>query len=81
MGRRFPSLNGRMIDKRLRDLGCQLIRQSGGHKHYSNPYRPSQLITYSDHPGDVPRGVIEDIIEDLGFTKEQFYDFNYLPNK
>ena len=25
------------------------------------------------HSGDVPRGIIADIIEDLGVTREQFY--------
>ena len=31
------------------------------------------LITFAWHPGDVPRGIIADIIEDLGLTKEEFY--------
>ena len=79
MGRRFPSWNARQLDKRLRELGCELIRQRGGHKHFSNPFKPELLITYSEHPGDIPRGIIEDIIKDLGLTKEQFYDRKFKP--
>jgi hypothetical protein len=31
------------------------------------------LITFSWHPGDISRGVISDIIDDLGITKDDFY--------
>lgn len=79
MGSKYPSLKGREIETRLRDLGCELIRQSGSHRHYSNPFRPELLISFASHPGDVSRGVIEDIARDLGFTKDQFYDFDYKP--
>ena len=74
MGVKFPVWNARKLDKRLRDLGCELVRKTGGHRHYSNPYHPEQLITYAEHPGDIPRGIVEEIIKDLGLTKEQFYD-------
>ena len=46
------------------------------HRHYSNPFRPDRLITFSWHPGDVPRGIIADIVpprRDLGITRDQFY--------
>lgn len=43
------------------------------HRHYSNPFKPGQILTYPDHGGDMPRGIIADIIEDLGLTKEEFY--------
>ena len=48
-------------------------RSTGSHRHYSNPFRPDRLITFSWHPGDVPRGIIADIVEDLGITRDQFY--------
>lgn len=76
---RFPSLKARELDKRLRELGCELIRQTGSHKHYSNPFHPEQIITFPYHRGDVPRGIVEDIVKDLGLTKEQFYNPKYKP--
>jgi predicted RNA binding protein YcfA (HicA-like mRNA interferase family) len=62
------------VDRRLRALGCELLRtSSGSHRHYSNPFRPDRLITFAWHPGDVPRGIIADLIEDLGITRDEFY--------
>ncbi len=74
MGAKYPSLNVRKLDQRLRELGFQFLRQRGSHRHYSNPFHPERLITFPVHSGDVPRGIISDIVQDLGMTKEQFYD-------
>jgi predicted RNA binding protein YcfA (HicA-like mRNA interferase family) len=73
VGRKFPSLDCRKLDRRLRKLGCELIRTAGSHRHYSNPLRPDRLITFAWHSGDVPRGIIADIVDDLGITREEFY--------
>lgn len=70
-------LSGLKLDRRLRELGCELIRQSGSHKHYSNPFHHERIITFPDHPGDVPRMVIEAIVKALGLTHEQFFDPNF----
>jgi hypothetical protein len=40
---------------------------------HSNPFKPELLITFAWHSGDVPRGIIADIIEDLGLAKDAFY--------
>ena len=71
---RYPSWNCRQLDRRLRELGCELARtSSGSHRHYTNPFRPDRLITFPWHQGDVPRGIIADIIEDLGISRDDFY--------
>jgi hypothetical protein len=36
-------------------------------------FRPDRLITFAWRPGDVPRGIIADIIEDLGINRDDFY--------
>ena len=36
-------------------------------------FRPDRLITFAWHPGDVPRGIIADIVEDLGISRDDFY--------
>jgi len=79
MGRKYPVWDARKLEKRLRELGCELIRTSGSHRHYSNPYRPEQLITFAYHSGDIPRGIIEDITKDLEITKDQFYNPKFRP--
>jgi hypothetical protein len=48
-------------------------QEFSGHPHYSNPFRPDRLITFAWHPGDVPRGIIADIVEDLGITRDEFH--------
>ena len=67
------SCSCRQLERRLREIGCQLLRTAGSHRHYSNPFRPDRLITFAWHPGDVPRGIIADIVEDLGITRDKFY--------
>ena len=70
---KYPSWNCRQLDRRLREIGCELLRTSGSHRHYSNPFRPDRLVTFAWHPGDVPRGIIADIVEDLGISRDDFY--------
>jgi len=71
---KYPSWNCRQLDRRLREIGCDLVRtSSGSHRHYSNPFHPDRLITFAWHPGDVPPGIIADIIEDLGISRDAFY--------
>lgn len=36
-------------------------------------FRPDRLITFAWHPGDLPRGIIADIVEDLGISRDDFY--------
>jgi predicted RNA binding protein YcfA (HicA-like mRNA interferase family) len=70
---KFPSYNCRKLDRRLRELGCKHLRTTGSHHHYSNPFRPEMLITFAWHTGDVPRGIIADIVADLGISRDDFY--------
>jgi predicted RNA binding protein YcfA (HicA-like mRNA interferase family) len=62
---RYPSYNCRQLERRL--------RTAGSHRHYSNPFRSDRLITFAWHYGDVPRGIVADIVEDLGITRDEFY--------
>jgi predicted RNA binding protein YcfA (HicA-like mRNA interferase family) len=70
---KYLSYNCRQLERRLRDIGCEYLRSRGSHRHYSSPFHPDRIITFSWHPGDVPRGIIADIIEDLGITRDEFY--------
>ena len=70
---KYPSFNCRQLERRLRGIGCEHLRNTGSHRHYSNPFHLDRLITFAWHSGDVPRGIIADIIEDLGISREDFY--------
>lgn len=74
---KYPALNARQLDRRLKELGCKLLRQKGSHRHYSNPFNPDRLITFPDHGGDIPRGIIDDIVDDLGITREHFFSSQF----
>jgi predicted RNA binding protein YcfA (HicA-like mRNA interferase family) len=74
---KYPALNARQLDKRLKELGCKFLRQKGSHRHYSNPFYPDKLITFPDHGRDIPRGIIDDIVDDLGITREQFFNAQF----
>jgi len=43
------------------------------HHHYSSLFHPDRLITFAWHPGDVPRGIVADIIEDLVISRDAIY--------
>jgi len=70
---KYPSYNCRELERRLKQIGCELVRITGSHRHFTNPFRADRLITYAYHVGDVPRGIIDDIIKDLGITRDDFY--------
>lgn len=70
---KYPSFSCRDLERRLKQIGCVLVRTSGSHRHYSNPFQPDRLITFAWHPGDVPRGIIADIVSDLGISRDDFY--------
>ena len=70
---KYPSYNCRELERRLKHIGGAIVRTTGSHRHFSNPFQPDRLITYAYHVGDVPRGIINDIIEDLGITRDDFY--------
>ena len=44
---KYPSWNCRQLERRLREIGCNLLRTAGSHRHYSNPFRPDRLITFA----------------------------------
>jgi hypothetical protein len=45
----------------------------GSHRHYSNPFRPTASSPSPDIRVMFPRGIIADIIEDLGLSRDDFY--------
>jgi predicted RNA binding protein YcfA (HicA-like mRNA interferase family) len=61
------------LERRLRAIGCVLVRTTGSHRRYSNPFHLDRLITFAYHPGDVPRGIIADVIEGLVISRDDFY--------
>jgi predicted RNA binding protein YcfA (HicA-like mRNA interferase family) len=36
---KYPTFNCRQLEHRLREIGCQQLRNTGSHRHYFNPFR------------------------------------------
>ena len=59
----------RILARKLRRLGCELVRQApGSHEIWWNP--ENQFFTTIPHLGskDIPKGTLAAILRDLGLT-------------
>jgi len=59
------------VDRVLKRLGFERIRQTGSHGIYRHP--DGRWTTLPFHTGrDVPKGTLRNIIKDVGITVEEF---------
>ncbi|MGD0088371.1 MAG: type II toxin-antitoxin system HicA family toxin [Planctomycetota bacterium] len=67
----LPSVSFRIMDKLLRRLGFQAVRQKGSHIFYRHPDgRTTSLI---DHAGrDYGRPLLRDILREIELPPEEF---------
>ena len=68
-------MNYRQLTKRLRQLGCEFVRQaSGSHEIWWNP--GNQHFTVIPHHGgrDLPAGTLRTILRQLGISPTEFYE-------
>jgi predicted RNA binding protein YcfA (HicA-like mRNA interferase family) len=62
----------RTLARKLRRLGCELVRQApGSHEIWWNP--KNKFFTTIPNRGnkDIPKGTLAAIVRDLGFTKKE----------
>ncbi len=67
-------MNYRQVTRRLRELGCEFLRQApGSHEVWWNP--ETKTFTVIPHHGgrDLPPGTLRAILRQLGFSPDQFY--------
>jgi len=70
---KLPATDSRLVVKVLKNLGFQLIRQSGSHATYRHP--DGRWTIVSVHPGKtIPKGTLRKIIRDAGLTVDEFLD-------
>jgi predicted RNA binding protein YcfA (HicA-like mRNA interferase family) len=69
---RLPSLKAREVMRALERAGFICVRSKGSHRIFEHPHHPERRTVVADHRGDVPRGTLRDIIEQAGFTVEEF---------
>ncbi len=68
---RLRPLPPRKVEKVLKKLGWELIRQSGSHAIFRHSDF-SFIIVVPQHK-TIKKGIIKSIINDLGLTQEEFY--------
>ena len=68
---RLPIVDFKTMEKVLRDLGFQSIRQRGSHVFYRHP--DGRTTTLPHHPGrDLARPLIREILREIELTPDQF---------
>jgi len=75
MTKRLPSLKAREVMRALERAGFVHVRSKGSHRVFQHPDHKTRRTIVSDHAGkDVPRGTLRKIIDQAGFTVEEFID-------
>lgn len=70
---RLPVVGFKTIEKVLRRLGFQPIRQKGSHVFYRHP--DGRATTLPHHPGrDLARPLVREILREIELTPEQFQE-------
>jgi predicted RNA binding protein YcfA (HicA-like mRNA interferase family) len=73
MTTRLPSLKARDVMRALERAGFVCVRSKGSHRIFEHPSDRTRRTIVADHRGkDIPRGTLRDIIEQAGFTVEEF---------
>lgn len=73
MGRRFPAMKGRDLEKLIIDVCGPATRQSGSHRQYRAVDDPGRVFTFAYRAGDEITGhqVRRILTRDVGLTVEQ----------
>jgi predicted RNA binding protein YcfA (HicA-like mRNA interferase family) len=66
-------MNYRQLTRRLRELGCEFVRQAAGsHEVWWNP-KTEMFTVIPQHGGrDLPTGTLRAILRQLGIAPEDF---------
>jgi len=71
---RLPILSPRKLIKILKKLGFKKIRQEGSHAFFKHPDGKTTVVPF--HSGkDIGRGLLRQIIEDIGLTAKEFQKY------
>jgi predicted RNA binding protein YcfA (HicA-like mRNA interferase family) len=74
MKRRLPALKPRDVLRALERSGFVVHHVSGSHYILKHPGRPGLRVTLPFHRTDLKRRTLESVIEQAGFTPEEFLD-------
>ncbi len=71
---RLPVVDFKTMDRLLRKLGFDPIRQRGSHVFYRHP--DGRTTTLPSHPGrDLARPLVREILREIEITVEQYREY------
>lgn len=69
---RLPIVGFKKLESILLRLGFVAVRQRGGHIFYRHP--DGRTTTVPNHPGDLARSLIREILREIELTPERFQE-------
>ena len=69
---RLPSCTAHDVDRVLVRQGFVVAYQKGSHRYYRSPVTDKIVTTVPMHPGHLSRGLLKQILKQVGFSEEQF---------
>ena len=70
---RLPAVDFKVLDKALRKLGFQAVRQKGSHIFYRHP--DGRTTTLPKHGSrDIARPLLHEILREIDLTPEEFLE-------
>ena len=72
MSRRLPALKPKDVFRVLTKAGFFLHHSTGSHYYLKHPDKPELRITLPWHTRDLKRGTLRSIIEQAGYTVDEF---------
>jgi predicted RNA binding protein YcfA (HicA-like mRNA interferase family) len=77
---RLPIVDFKTMDKILRDLGFERVRQKGSHVFYRHP--DGRTTTVPDHAGrDLARPLIREILREIEISPDEFDQLLHHPKQ
>lgn len=74
MSRKLPALTPKDVFRVLKRAGFFLHHATGSHYYLKHPGKPALRVTLPWHNRDLKRGTLQSIIEQAGFTVDEFAD-------
>ena len=72
MSGRLPVLKPKDVFRVLKSAGFYLHHTTGSHYYLKHPAKPGLRVTLPWHNRDIKRGTLASIIEQAGYTIEEF---------
>jgi len=72
MSQQFPALKPKRVLKVLQRAGFFVHHKTGSHYILKHPHHPTRRVTVPYHNRDLKRKTLASIIEQAGFTVEEF---------